>query len=366
VHVVCPQGADRDRERHLRLDGVELYRYPPRPASGSLIGYLGEYAWALWKTWGLLREISRTAPLDVIQICNPPDVMILAAAPFKRRGTKIIFDHHDLVPELYLSRFGRGLLYSLTKVAERLTFALADVVIATNNSYGEIAVERGRKNPADVFVVRNAPPPDRFVPRTPDSALKQGARYLIAYAGVMGPQDGVDHGLRALAALKARRHDWHAVFAGSGDMLTELERMSEALGLAGVVEFTGWLDDERLLSLLSTADICLVPDPRTPLSERSTLVKVAEYMSLGRPVVAYDLAETRVTAGAAAVYVPPDDPVALARAIDDLLNDDARRAEMGRVGRDRVTTELSWTRSSEQLLAAYNHAVSVLPGRDRP
>ena len=77
----------------------------------------------------------------------------------------------------------------------------------------------------------------------------------------MGPQDGVDCALQALARLHTRRDDWHAILAGDGDVLLAMKELSADLNLDGCVEFTGWLSDDDLIRLLSTADICLAPDP---------------------------------------------------------------------------------------------------------
>ena len=284
-----------------------------------------EYAWALIQIGRTALRLSRRCHFDVIHVCNPPDVLSVATLPMKLRGSALIFDHHDLVPELYLSRFGgkKGAFYWLTIALERLAFALADVAIATNDSYRRVALSRGRKQPEDVFVVRNDPDLNRFRPREPDPALRRGKPLLIAYAGVMGPQDGVDQAIRALALLRDRRDDWHAAFAGDGDVVEEMRSLADDLGLAHSVEFLGWLRDDQLLSLLSTADVCLAPEPRNPLNEVSTMVKVLEYMAMARPIVSYDLAESLVSAGDSALFAPSGDVRVVRR---------MHRATLGRPG----------------------------------
>lgn len=358
VTVICPTGPNADRAFETRA-GIEIHRFAPRPARGSALSYLVEYAWALFQIWRISRRISKRGLFDVAQACNPPDLLFIPLLPLRRRGARFIFDHHDLVPELYASRYGssRGVLAALTGHAERLAFRLADVVISTNESYRSIAIDRGRKPPDRVFVVRNAPDPARFEPVPPDPRLKRGRPFLVAYAGSMGPQDGVDRGLQALAALKRTRSDWHAVFGGDGEVLPEMKRLSRELGLDEHLEFPGWLDDESLIGLLATADVCLAPEPSSPLNDKSTLVKIAEYMAMAKPVACFDLAESRVTAGEAAAYASPNDTDELARVLSDLLDNPDRRAEMGRIGRDRVATTLAWELSERALLAAYERAV---------
>lgn len=357
VTVICPQGTRRDREPFERRDGVDIHRYPLTAAHGGPLGYAREYGTALWRTRRLASRLAAGAPFDIVHACNPPDLLLPAVRMLKRSGTAFLFDHHDLVPELYESRFerGRDLLYRLTLAAERSTFRLADVVVATNESYRQVALTRGGKRPEDVFVVRSAPDLARFVPVAPDDALKRGRPHLIAYLGVMGPQDGVDHALRALARLHERREDWHAVFIGEGDVLPAMQRLAAELGLDGAVEFPGRLPDADVLRILSTADVCLAPDPKNPLNDVSTMNKIVEYMAMSRPVVSYDLVEARVSAGPAALYAT--DEAGFAAAVERLLDDPALRDELGREGRSRVESALSWDHSERELLRAYDRAL---------
>jgi glycosyltransferase involved in cell wall biosynthesis len=360
VTVVCPRGERQDCEAHAVIDGVEIHRYPLAGAEGGPLSYAREYSSALAHTAKLMRAITRTRRIDVVHACNPPDALILTAWPLRRRGAAVVFDHHDLIPELYVSRFGRrDLLHRGTLVAERLAFRAADVVLSTNESYRRVALDRGRKTPEDVFVVRSAPDTDRFAPVTPDDSLRRGRPHLIAYLGVMGPQDGVDYALRSLAALKRERADWHAVFVGAGDVFEAMKALAAELGLNGSVEFTGRIPDDEMIRVLSSADVCLAPDPLNPLNEVSTMNKIVEYMALARPIVSYDLTEARVSAADAAVYARPNDVEDFARLVGKLLDEPALRQEMGRVGRRRVEDELSWSRSEEQLLAAYERAREV-------
>ncbi len=361
VAVACPRGTKRDTESYVVIDGVEIYRYPLAAATGGPSGYAREYWQAIRATRRIAREIARTQKLDVVHACNPPDILLPAVRFLRRSGSAFIFDHHDLVPELFESRFERksGLLYRSTLWAERWTFRLADVVISTNESYRRVALERGRKQPEDVFVVRSAPDIGRFRATSPDSSLRRGRDFLIAYLGVMGPQDGVDHALRALHSLAGRRRDWCAIFVGDGDVLPAMRRLSDDLGLTDHVTFTGRVPDEEVIRILSTADVCLAPDPKNALNDVSTMNKIIEYMAIGKPVVSYDLVEARVSAGEAAVYVPDGDEHAFGGAISELLDDPDRRGRMGSIGRERLETSLSWEHSETQLLAAYERALSV-------
>ncbi|AZM45180.1 glycosyltransferase WbuB [Streptomyces sp. WAC 06738] len=357
VDVICPRGEKRDTEPETEIDGIRIHRYPLRAATGGPSGYLREYGSALWHTLRLARKVG---PVDVVHACNPPDLLFLPALWLKRRGARFVFDQHDLVPELYLSRFGRGedLLYRAVCALERRTYRAADVVIATNESYRDTALRRGGRRPEDVFVVRSAPDVHRFQPVPPEPELKRGKPHLLCYLGVMGPQDGVDYALRSLARLRDElgRSDWHAVFVGAGDTFDAMVELSRALGLAEQVQFTGRIPDADLVRYLSTADVCLSPDPRNPLNDVSTMNKVLEYMVMGRPIVSFDLREARVSAGDAAVYAPANDEAEFAALVALLLDDPERRARMGKTGRERIEGRLSWRNSQQSLLAAYEAA----------
>jgi glycosyltransferase involved in cell wall biosynthesis len=361
VSVVCPQGTSQDREPYAHIDGIQIHRYPLTAATGGWMGYLREYPAALWRSWRLARRLGR---FDIVHICNPPDLLFLVALPLKLRGARVIFDQHDLGPELCESRFGRGkgVLYRGVVALERLTYRVADVVIATNGSYRRAALDRGRKAPERVFVVRSAPDLSRFAGGVPDPALKQGKEHLLCYLGVMGPQDGVDYALRSLAALRGiRPDDWHAVFVGSGDCFDEMRALATQLGLDDHVTFTGRIPDDELLAHLSTADVALSPDPHNPLNDVSTMNKVLEYMACGLPIVSFELCEARVSAGDAARYVACNNTDAFAAATSALLDDAAERERRGRIGQDRVAGALSWDHSKVQLLASYAAAMGADP-----
>jgi glycosyltransferase involved in cell wall biosynthesis len=359
VHVICPQGTKQDREPYAEIDGVKIHRYPLKAATGGPRGYLFEYSAAVWHTFRLARRIG---PVDVVHACNPPDLLFLVARWLKRSGAKFVFDQHDLVPELYLSRFNRGedFLYRAVCRLERSTYRTADVVISTNESYRQVALRRGGMDPDKVFVVRSAPAVERFHEVPPEEELKKGKPHLLCYLGVMGPQDGVDYALRSLARIRDElgRTDWHAVFMGGGDTFDQMVTLSHELGLDDCVEFTGRVSDADLLRYLSTADVCLAPDPLNPLNDVSTMNKIMEYMAMSKPIVSFDLVEARVSADEAAVYAAANDESEFAKLVVKLLDDPAERKRMGELGRARVAGPLSWENSRKALLTAYAAALT--------
>ena len=356
VTVVCPKG-DGDRAYEV-LDTVELYKYRPYAPGGSRIGFVTEYAYSFLATAWLTLKARRSGRFAVIQACNPPDIfwpIALALRALDR--TRFVFDHHDLCPELYESRFPDGpeLPYRVLCALERRTHRTADHVIATNGSYRDVAVARGGKAVTDVTVVRSGPDPERLRRGPAHPELRRGRRFLAAYIGVMGPQDGVDIVVRAadIVVHKLGREDIAFTLIGKGDCFDDLVALRDELGLAGHVEFTGRAPDELVTRILSTADAGLSPDPKNPLNDVSTMNKTMEYMAFELPVVAFDLRETRVSAGDAGVYVEPNDVHAYAAAIVDLMDDEPRRARLGKLGRVRVEQELAWSYQRRAYLTVY-------------
>lgn len=361
VTVICPAGESRDREPFEERDGVAIHRYRPHLSAGGAAGFALEYASALWSIGRLVRRLGRERRFDLVHACSPPDFLLLTALGQRRRGARLVFDHHDLTPELYATRFGGGALRKATLAAEQVGYRCADVVLAVNDSYRRMAIERGGRDPEDVAVVRTGPDLSKFVPSPPDPELRRGQPHLLAYAGVMGPQDGVDEALHSLAALRREREDWHAVFMGDGAVLEEMQALSVELGLADRVEFAGWVEHETIARVLSSADVCLAPDPSNPLNDLSSMIKISEYMALSRPIVSFDLAESRFGAGEAAVFAASGDHDGFAALVSALLDDPERRAAMGAAGRARVGELLAWEHQERSLLAAYQRALALGP-----
>lgn len=357
VSVVCPKGPG-DPSYHV-VDGVELYKYRPYAPGGGWTGFVAEYVYSFLATaWLTLRARGR-GRFGVLQACNPPDIFWPIALVLRALdGCRFVFDHHDLCPELYQSRFpdGSPAPYRGLLALERRTHRTADHVIATNDSYRRIAVERSGKSPEDVTVVRTGPDPTQLRRGAADPARRRGRSHLVAYLGVMGPQDGVDIVIRAADHVvhTLGRDDIAFTLMGSGDCFEQLVAMRDERGLAGHVELTGRVPDETVAQVLSTADIGLSPDPKNPLNDVSTMNKTMEYMAFGLPVVAFDLRETRVSAGDAARYVEPNDVERYARAIVQLVDDEVARRRMGAFGRARVEQQLAWAHQRGAYVGVYD------------
>lgn len=359
ITVICPKDRS-DPYYRKQSESLRIYYYPKQNARSAL-GHVAEHSITILAVSVLSWFVYLRHGFRIIHACNPMDIFWIPSIPFKLFGVRYVFDHHDLCPELYLSR-GEGdeksVFFRLLTWLERKSFRFSDVVIATNESYKEIALDRGGKQESDVFVVRNGPNLEKFRPVSPRDGLKSDGEVLVGYLGNMNPQDGVDYLLRAAAELVKKRgiDNVQFVFVGGGSYQETLEKMSVEMGLAPWVSFTGRIDDDDMLATLSACDVCVQPDPSNPLNDKSTMNKVMEYMALTKPVVAFDLTETRVSCGDAAMYAEPNSEVDLADKILQLAEDADLRARLGSLGQRRVEEQLAWRYSVPMLLAAYAQA----------
>ncbi len=360
VSIICPTGKGYEK-RYEVLEGINIYRHPlPVDANGAL-GYLLEYSAALFFQFYLAVKILMRHGFDVIHACNPPDNIFLIGGIFKLFGKKFLFDHHDINPELYEAKFGRrDFFYKIMLLWERWTFRLADISIATNESYKTIAIKRGKMSPDKVHVVRSGPKLDRLRIIPPVTGLKRGRKYLVGYVGVMGKQEGIDHLLAAAAYIikDKGRTDVHFGLVGGGTELEEMRKLSAKLGIDDFVTFTGRVPDSDLLAMLNTADVCVNPDVANEMNDKSTMNKIMEYMALGKPIVQYDLKEGRFSAQEASLYAENNNPEDMAEKIIYLLDREDLCREMGEFGRLRVETELAWSYEAPKLLKAYDAVFS--------
>ncbi|MEH1778896.1 MAG: glycosyltransferase family 4 protein [Nostoc sp.] len=359
VSVICPKGKGFEQEYEV-IDQVHIYRHEMPPDISSVSGYLKEYGTALFWEFRLAHRVWRERGFDIVHICNPPDLLFLVAGWFKLfKGVKVIFDHHDINLEMYEAKYGRrDIFYYGLSLVERLTFATADVVISTNESYLSVALTRGRKSPEDVFVVRSGPDLSRFQPVPPNSVYRKGRKYLVGYVGVMGEPEGIDYLLQSVRYIvyEKKHQDIHFMLIGSGPMFEKLQALSEELEVNEFVEFTGRIPDNELLARLSSCDICANPDKKMPYNDRSTMNKIMEYMAMGKPIVQFDLLEGRRSAEGASVYAKGNDVVDFAENILELLEDSERRQKMGELGRQRMEEKLEWRHQIPKLLEAYDKA----------
>ncbi|HEX3723145.1 MAG TPA: glycosyltransferase family 4 protein, partial [Nitrolancea sp.] len=363
VTVICPRNGKQPKRE--TINGVRVIRYPSPPAGNGLVGYLVEYAYSTAVTFVLSLWVAVRGGFDIVHSNNPPDTMFVIGAFFKLFGKRYVFDHHDLSPEMYNARFGGNgnrFVFRALELLERLSCKTADRVIATNESYREVEMRRDKVRPERITIVRNGPELGRIKRVAQDDELRKKASTVIGYVGIMGYQDGVDYLLRALHILvhDLKRTDFFAVLVGTGDAWNDLRALATQLALNDHVWFTGTISDEDLRRYLSTADICVDPDPSNPFNDRSTMIKITEFMALEKPIVAFDLPENRYTAQQAAIFVTANDERAVAEALSELMDDPERRATMGAYGRRRIEESLAWKHIAPKLVDVYE---SLQPNR---
>ena len=355
VSIICPVGKGYEKNYEV-IDEIAIYRYRLPVEAHGPAGYALEYSAALFWQFVLAVKILLVHGFDAIHACNPPDNIFLIGGFFKLFGKKFLFDHHDINPELYEAKFGRrDFFYKVMLLWERWTFRVADVSIATNESYKRIAIDRGGMSPDRVWVVRSGPDLRRLKILPPVESLKCGRAYLVGYVGVMGSQEGIDYLLRAAHHIihVMNRRDVHFGLVGGGTELEQVRRYAKELEVSEFVTFTGRIGDQSLLEMLNTADVCVNPDVATEMNDKSTMNKVMEYMALGKPIVQFDLTEGRVSAQQASLYARKNDFVDFAEKIVWLLDHPEARQEMGQFGRKRVREELEWKYEAPKLLEAY-------------
>jgi len=358
VSVICPKAKGFDRSYEV-IAGVRIHRYPVPVDARGAPGFALEAAWCFLRTgMKIVRVTVVGGGYDVLHVCNPPETYWPFAHIGRLFGKKFLFDHHDLSPEMYQAKFDRPSrrIEALLLWLERRTFRAADVVIAVNESHRRIAMERGGVPPEHLVVVRSGPDLTRLAVHPPEPVWRNGKRYQLVYLGEICKQDGVDHLMRTLRILRddLGRDDVHCVVVGGGPHQPEIRAYADEIGVSGMCTFTGRVSDNDLCRILSSADLAVDPDPQNSWSDQSTMNKVVEYMHFGLPVVGYGLAENMVSAGKAGLFAEANNEAALARCIAMLLDDPARRREMGDIGRDRVRASLAWEHSVPPLLAAYD------------
>lgn len=358
VSVICPTGKNYEKDYEI-IEGIHIYRHPLPEEESSVKGYLREYAAAVFWQFRLAHKAWKERGFDVVHICNPPDLLFLTAGWFKLfHGVKVIFDHHDLSPEMYVAKYSRrDIFYHGLRLVERLTYLTADLTIATNESHQEVALTRGGKKADEVFVVRSAPDLSRFTKMPVNESYKQGKKYLIGYMGVMGEPEGIDYLLRIIQYLvmEKNRRDMHFMLIGNGPAFEKLQFLSQELGITDFVEFTGFKTGKELLERLSSCDLCVEPSPQSAYNDKCTMNKILEYMALGKPIVQFDLIEGRRSAQSASLYAKPNDEREFAQKIIELVESPELRQKIGAEGQRRMEEILEWRHQAPKLLDAYAH-----------
>lgn len=359
VHVICP-ATERFPQAYELLEGIQIHRHPQPLEGEGLGGFLLEYSSAIFHEIRLLTKIRRQTRIDVIQVCNPPDILFLSALPFKLLGARMVYDLHDLCPELYFVKFNkRGLLYKAMLLFERITVALADHVVTANQTFADFVKARDGARADKVTTMYRFPLPAFFEKRRP-AERDNDEELVIGYMGVMNAQDGVENFLEAVAHL--RRKDpglmFKARLVGDGPSRPELERLAIDLGIDDIVEMMGYLHGDAFTDALASFDIGVIPDPHNEFNDTISMIKVFEYMAMGIPMVSFRLSETVRLAGDTLTVAAQNTTAALGDAIHELARDDALRAEKARQSREHAENHFVWEHQAVKYVGVFE---SLLP-----
>jgi glycosyltransferase involved in cell wall biosynthesis len=362
VTVIAPRG-DRALKTLPGSRDTRLKPYPVYVLGSGVLSFAFEFVWSFLCIAVRLAGEILAGRAHAVQVCNPPDVYWPLALLVRALGRPWVFDHHDLCPEIYVTRAGDGtpnpVVFRTLVAFEWLTLRTASAVFATNESFRENALSRGVA--ADkVTVVRNGPAADEIAAPGNTEVHTGRTPHHLVYLGVLGPQDNVEGAVLAaeeLARLRGRT-DWRLTVAGDGESMPTLQKLVSERGLGDVVEFAGWLDAAGVDEMLRSATVAIQPDLPTRMNHLSTMAKTVEYLGRGLPVVAVDLIETRRSAGDAAVYVPSGTPAEFAQAVDALFDDPGRRARMRRDSLARFTEMLAWEHQAKRYVGVWNRLLA--------
>ena len=362
VSVICPKGLKQDTKSYEIINDIEIYRYSIPLTQSLAVGYLWEYFKAFWATFFILLKINLKQKVNAIHVANPLEIFFPLGWLGKILNYKFIFDHHDLSPESFIYKYNvskDSIIVKIILLMERLTVHTSDFIFSTNDSLRKIVIERDQADPSKVTIVRNGPDKS-FLPVKSNPLLKKGKDFLLSYIGVMGIMDGVENIIYAIEYLVKEEdyNNFHTILIGYGDEYNNHKKLIKNLRLESFIEMPGRLSDDDVKEILSTCDICLAPDPRNGLNEYHTMNKIMDYMRMEKPIVSFDLDETKFSAGEAALYVENNDVIGFANAIRSLLNDDKLRKKLGLIGKERVEKKLTWEHSKKNLLKEYQRILS--------
>lgn len=355
VTVLCPKWMEYKKGYEV-LEDIKIFRHPWFLAKNK-IGYIIEYLIAIiWEIIFSVRIYLKT-PFHIIHGANPPDHLFLIACLFKPFGVKYIFDHHDLTPESYYAKYKRkGIIFKVLLYMEKINYKIADLVISTNESYKSIAIKRGGKNSKNVFVVRNGPKIDEinFQPQNPK--WKKGFDYLVAYIGLIGLQDQLEVLLQIVYCIvyKLKVTNIKFIVIGDGSQLKKIMALANSMYLIQYIEFTGFITYGRqLFEIFSTSDVCINPEKKNCFTDKSTMIKIMEYMSFGKPIIQFDNKEGKASAGNASLYIKNNSVMVFAEELVKLVQDEDKKKKMGIEGKKRIKNKLQWNIQKINLKKAY-------------
>jgi len=360
VSVICPKRENFNKTYEYKK-GIHIYRHFIPKERESVLGFILEYITAFFMEFYLSFKLYIRKPFHVIHACNPPDNIFLIGFFFKIFGVKFIYDHHDLAPEQFSSKFDRkGIFYEILVALEKFSFKNSDVSLATNKSYKEIALQRGGMDSNKVFIVRNGPELSRIKINKNEKRDEIGNKFRVCYVGMMGTQDGMDLLLDMIHYIvnEKSRKDVHFILVGGGPSFNYIRMSAINMNISQNINFTGVISHKKVLKIIENSDVCIDYEKDNAYSDKSTMIKIMEYMALKKPIVQFDFKEGKYSAQKSSLYAKKGDKKDFAEKVIYLLDNPELRRQMGEYGYQRVKNKLDWKYSIPNLLKAYKTAFS--------
>lgn len=368
VSVISPKDSKKDKEKFVRIDGIEIHRYKQVVFGTGFLSYIIEYLNYLFRTFFLVLSINFKKKIHIFHSANPPDLFFLIFIFFKPFGGKYVFDVHDLFVNTFESKYAdrktvfKSFFIGFLNLVEKVNISLADYIVVTNQSYKEYLIEKYNINLNKLFIVRNAPELDNRLEILSYEKLKNGKSNLLVFFGMMGEDDGVDVILKSCSYLIKEKNfsDFYCCLIGPDNIerspfIGDLKKMHKELSLEANVKFTGYLSWDEIHAYLNTADVGLSPDLFTLQNNISTMIKIMEYMSHGLPILSFDLKENKYSAGEAALYCDRFDYKEYAEKIVFMLNNKTLLKEKAEIGLERYRNTFNWENSKINLLKLYKN-----------
>lgn len=356
VSIICPN-LNKEKKYHKKVDNIEVFQYFCPFEGKSFIGIIVEYSIAIFLILFKSIKIYIRKPFHIVHLANPPDFLILLFLPFKLFDVKILFDHHDLSPELFVEKFKKkNFFHKLLLLFERMSYKIADHIITTNKSVKDTCIKRNKVHGKRISIVRNGPDLNKLNLCKIKENFRKNRSYLIGYVGNIDKQDSLEKLVNSVEYMVKERNfdNFRVLIIGDGTNRPDIQNHTIQKELQDYFIFHGYeYNRKQLFSLLSNVDICVEPRKESEISRKSTSTKIMEYMALGKPIIQYNSIEGKFSAGRASLYIKNNDEKAFGDAMIELLKDKKRREEMGEYGKKRVEESLQWSIQEQELLNIY-------------
>lgn len=351
VDVIALSG----RNQQLGMEetsGVTVYRIQHRELNER---HKWTYAWRVFRfllaSSALLTRLHHRNRYDLIHVHNMPDFLVFAAWYPKLTGVKLILDVHDVVPELFVSKFKAkesDLLVALMRWLEKASAVFADHIIVSNDLWHEKLISRSVPKEKCSVVLNHVDPAIFYRrPRT-----RNDGKLIILFHGSFQWHQGLDVAIEALARMRSKvpNAELHLYGDAGSNAEADLARLAGRLGLNGTVKFLGNVPLDRIPDVIANVDLGVVPKRADSFGNEAYSTKIMEFMSQGVPVV---VSRTRIDSlyfdEATVHFFPSGDSHAMANAMLDVINDQQLRKTLIAKGYEYVDRN-SWDRKKKDYL----------------